>query len=392
MQQKPWSRLVVVVLIVFALVAAACGDDDDDESSADTPTTAEPGGDTGEDNGEAGEREAGIAAGEAAGPPVELPPGKLGLVEIAGVSEPNRRVIAGARSAAEALGWEVVTCDAEGDTTKMVSCYESLMAQNPTAIASVTVDQSIVGAQLAQARSRGIYTFNIGGATCCDQENAPEEFTGAYFPDDRQMSDTLNEWVAENLEEAQVGAITQAPLFALKTREDGFREGIDGTDVEIVDDYEIDNANRIEGTRTAVVDMLTRNPEIDAIWVVNSSVVPPVVQAVDQVRASDPPMVFGYLADITVLELMRAGKVSAAPEAFLQLYGWIMMDQLAQQIARDVEPSRETRPEYPGIDLYEQVMVTSENVPEDVDLIPHPSDYEAYFEGKWSTEFTNFPG
>src|SRR3954464_13354019 len=121
--RRRWTWLCLAALVAaLALVAAACGSDDSGSGSA-ADTTAQ----SGNDQRAQIATDGGMEAAQAAGEKVEVPKTNIGFVNILGSIESAQRAERTFREAAGVVGFNVNTCDAQGDPTKMARCADSLL-------------------------------------------------------------------------------------------------------------------------------------------------------------------------------------------------------------------------------------------------------------------------
>jgi ABC-type sugar transport system substrate-binding protein len=173
-------------VLTLGLIVAACGSDSGGSSSgattpaatATTPaaaaaTTSAPDATTPAAADAATLSDADLtAAAEAAagkaGAPVTLEKKKVGIILIAGVAEIIQRMQEDAQAAADALGWELLVCDAQGDPAKMQQCGDTLLNQGANALIDTTIQPSVLQAQIQRAKSMNVPFINVAGVVDSD--------------------------------------------------------------------------------------------------------------------------------------------------------------------------------------------------------------------------------
>jgi ribose transport system substrate-binding protein len=388
-----WALLAALVC-ALALLAAACGDDDDSGSSAAATDTAAAGG---ADTREQFAIDSGMAAAAAAGDKVELPKKTVGFVNIVGAVESAQRAEREFTRAAKVLGWEVNSCDAQGDPTQMARCSDSLLDQNVDVLVVLGIEPSLIKAQLNKAKKQNVPVVEFSGQVAPDPL-----FAGTYYPDEPQAGQVLTDYLMEQLnalpDETVPIAVTDYPVQWSTARTDTLRAAVgEQSKVEIAVEATTDAANLVEGTRKQVNDQLTANPDLKALWFGFDSAGQAGGQAAQAKFPGksfpDKPMVVTFHADLSTIELMRAGAIDAVSDVPYDAAGWVALDQIAQFFARDTPMSTEPQPEYEGLGtIYDYVVVDTNNLPPEGEYRTPENDFPTFFTTKWSNEFTNVTG
>lgn len=387
-----WLCLAVIVC-ALALFAAACGDDDDDSANtADTSGQA-----AGGDERTTAAREAGLEAASAAGDPVELPKATIGFVNIVGAVESAQRAEREFKRATDALGWTLNRCDAQGDPTKMARCADSLLDQNVDVLTVLGIEPSLIKAQLNKAKRLGVPVVEFSGQVAADPL-----FAGTYYPDEPEAGQVLTDYLLQKLnelpDETVPIAVHDYPAEWSAARTDTLKAAVaDQSKIEIAVESTTDAANLVEGTRKAVTDELTANPDLKAYWFGFDSAGQAGGQAVSArfpgESFPDKPMVVTFHADLGTSDLMRAGAIDAVSDVPYDAAGWVAADQIAEFLTRETPMADEPQPEYPGIGtVYDYVVVDSTNLPPEGEYRVPEHDYQTFFQTKWENEFTNVAG
>ncbi|MCK9250410.1 MAG: substrate-binding domain-containing protein [Solirubrobacteraceae bacterium] len=377
----------------LALGVAACGDDDNDEpassgSSAATTTSASS---TPELGSKITPIDAAAAGKAQAGEPTDAPKGKtLGYLTVVGGIDSTVRDRKALEAAAGVMGWKVVYCDGQGDTSKTVTCMNTLLARNVDAILTDGVASSQVAGPLREARKRDIPGIVFSG------ENPG--WDAQYGPDEGRKGEVLAEYFKQRLGEIDgevkiaVSAFPQ-PWASNRTAELEKLVKDEANDLKIVATTAPDPANLIEGGRKAAQDQLTQNPDIKAFWVDYDAVGQVVGQTVAAKFAGksfpDRPLVATFHADAGTNKLIRSGAIDVVADAPYDAAAWVAVDQLAQLWARDEPLSQELAPSYgdEAGDLYTYQVITKDNVPEEGETATVKADAGEFFRAKWAAEF-----
>ena len=387
--------LIVVALAATLTLASgllvACGDDDD-ASGSSTPAA----GTTGDAASARTERAvtAGTAAGEAAGEPVEVPAITLGYLDQVGTAEIAQRTYEATKAAAESLGWEVAYCDAAGDPRKMASCGDNLLDRNVNVMLSTAIDSSLIKPQLQKAKSADVPWITIEGGARPDPL-----FTAQVAPNEAAIAKVANDYLVEQLATidgpAPIAVHTFTQIFAVAQREDQLKKDIAGTNIEIVDTHQTDLANGVEDTTRATEAQVQQNPDLKALWGDINFHIPGFAIAMQRQFAGksfpDRPLVVGVFADRLNTEQIRNGLADAVAEQPLEANGYIVVDQIAGNLARGTAIEDGMQPGFYPLDFVSPVLITKDNLPPEDQLVESKEDYATFFTTKWATEFTNGP-
>jgi len=383
---------MAALVVALALVAAACGSDDSGSSSA-ADTTAPAGNDQRAQIATDG----GMEAAQAAGEKVEVPKTNIGFVNILGSIESAQRAERTFREAAGVVGFNVNTCDAQGDPTKMARCADSLLDQNVDVLVVLGIEPSLIQAQLKKAKSENVPVVEYSGQVAADPL-----WAGTYYPDEPKAGQVLTDYLMGKLNELPDSSVPIAvddyPTEWSSARTDTLRKAVAAQDkVKIAVESTTDATNLIEGTRKTVTDELTANPDLKAFWFGFDTAGQAGGQAVQAKFAGkkfpDKPLVVTFHADLGTTDLMRAGAIDAVSDVPYDASGWVAVDQIAELMARKTPMSSEPQPSYPGIGtVYDYVIVDSTNLPPKGEYRVPKNDYQTFFKTKWSNEFTNVSG
>ena len=387
-----WTLVALTAALTLTSgLLVACGDDDD---SAGSSTAASSSGDGAAERTARAET-AGAAAAEAAGEPVEVPQITLGYLDQVGSAEIAQRTYDATKTAAESLGWEVAYCDSAGDPRKMASCGDNLLDRNVDVMLSTAIDSSLIKPQLEKAKSADVPWITIEGGARPDPL-----FTAQVAPDEVAIAKVINQYLVDQLATIDgpkpIAVHTFTQIFAVAQREDQLKKDIAGTDIEIVDTHQTDLANGVEDTTRSTESQIQQNPDLKALWGDINFHIPGFAIAIQRRFAGksfpDRPLVVGVFADRLNIEQIRRGLADGVSEAPLEANGWIVVDQIAEHLARGTAIEDGMKPGYYELDFVSPVLITKDNLPPEDQLVESKEDYATFFSTKWATEFTNAGG
>jgi ribose transport system substrate-binding protein len=179
--------------------------------------------------------------------------------------------IAGLNEEFSRLGIEVIaTTDADFNPGKQVSDIETVLAQEPDIIVSIPTDPVATASAYRQAADQGVTLVFMDNVP--DGFTAGEDYASMVSADNYGNGVTSAYLLARSMGgEGTVGLIYhEADFFVTQQRYDGFKTTIEEEfpDIEIVAEQGIagpDFAGDAQGVANA---MLTRNPDLEALWAV----------------------------------------------------------------------------------------------------------------------------
>lgn len=396
MQTKSSGLLLrlLAVFLVFGLIAAACGDDDDDggdgAAATDDSSSDDGSGDdgSGDDGGTAPSGELADAGVAAAGAETELPIIHAGYLQWIYADEAGKRIEDAAKEAIEFMGWDFTTCDAGGDPAQMPVCGNQLLDQDVDVIFTDGIPEEFITDVLERAAEEGVPVISAGG------EVDPRNFyVASYASDDTDLGVKLAEYLIEQLPDGGNIIVQSFPAAWSAKRQAGLTQTLEGSNITIVDTWEADPTNLVEGTAADVTTKLAQF-DVDAVWIdfsVASIGAANAIGAEFPDGGDDRPLLVTFYANPTSVEDIRAGRLDAAVDEKLEWQSWAQVDAIAQLLARDEDPSQERAPDFGGLNFSSRQVITADNIPAtgtEVDA-PAPGNYEDFFRAKWCTEFTN---
>ncbi|MGE4425532.1 MAG: sugar ABC transporter substrate-binding protein [Solirubrobacteraceae bacterium] len=390
MGRKTGRTFALAACTSLALTLAACGGDDDTDEPASSGSAATTTASAPELASKVTPIDAAAAGKAQAGEPTDAPKGKtIGYLTVVGGIDSTVRDRKALEAAAGVMDWKVVYCDGQGDTSKTVTCMNTLLARNVDAILTDGVASSQVAGPLREARKRKIPGIVFSG------ENPG--WDAQYGPDEGRKGEVLAEYFKQRLGELEgevkiaVSAFPQ-PWASNRTAELEKLVKADNN-LKIAATTAPDPANLIEGGRKAAQDQLTQNPDLKAFWVDYDAVGQVVGQTVASKFAGktfpDRPMVATFHADAGTNKLIRSGAIDVVADAPYDAAAWVAVDQLAQLWAREEPLSKDLGPNYgdEAGDLYTYQVITKDNVPEEGKTATVKADAGEFFRAKWAAEF-----
>jgi fructose transport system substrate-binding protein len=253
------------LLTALVLVTAACGDDDDD-SDAGSATT-----------GAASVADTAVATPAAAGDGDIL----IGLITKFDGNPFFVKMAEGAQAAADELGVELQTFAGEfdGDNEGQVEAIENLIAAGADGILITPNDSAGIVPAVEQAREAGILVIAL------DTPLDPADAADATFATDNfRAGELIGQWALATLGDAAADAhiamldLNPNEITVDVARDQGFLQGFgidvgDPADIGDEDDARISGHDVTEGVeeggRTAMENLLQRDPDINLVYTIN---------------------------------------------------------------------------------------------------------------------------
>jgi ribose transport system substrate-binding protein len=330
-------------------------------------------------------------AGAAASKPVQLPKKTVGFLQITSQSEVARRIEAGAKAGAKALGWKYVSCDAKGVPAKFASCGDNLVRQKVDVILSDGVEPAPIKAQLQKAKAAKIPWIGVGGRVTPDPL-----FAAQYAPDDAAMAKVLDAYMISHLGSGNKTLAVQAfdAITALKVRRDQLLKDIAGKPITVVATNQTDFTDPFGSVTTATNTVLNANSDLNAIWAATDFDIPAIASVIGQKFPGKNyparPMVVGFYGDLANLDALRKKQADAIVEVPLEATGYVAIDQYAQLVSgkrKKLDPQAYNRGY--GLGIQKPFLITQANVPANPKQYVRPKkNFEKYFLNKWKKEFS----
>jgi ribose transport system substrate-binding protein len=280
----------------------------------------------------------------------------------------------GAAEAAAELGWTYQSIDAAGNSDAVSAAIRQAISLGADAIALNTVEPALSSEAIAEARAAGIVVVNTDSGR--EDEPVTDSSVQHDVPLNGQVQgEMLGAKMCADLGGAGSVLILPDPQFALLVqRLDATTEvlaecqGISTTEVQI-------NAGDI-GTalQSQVKQVVTANPDADAIWLGADAFAPDVQVALDEIGSDIA--VYSFDGNGQVIAGIRSGdsSVVATVGAPMDRQGWAVMDNINRLLQGEATVE----------DAIDSRLITADNVPE-TDRYDGEIDFKAIYLELWTT-------
>jgi ribose transport system substrate-binding protein len=309
-RERRWPRGVLAGLcaVLLSAAVAACGDDD-------APTST-----GGSEGGAAESASIGYAS------PV--------------ASNPNQADVAyGMEQAAKSLGWELSVLDSNLSPDKQVANIDTFLSQQKDGIMTWALDPGAVGGSFERAAAEEIPVVGLNSAG----DNVASNIVWAvYTCGPGSPGAETSAYIAERAPNAKVLVVGPPPVPALLEHTKCFEKEAEKAGLEVV--ARVDNVKDAADTATPLVaGMLTRHPDIDAIWNYNDTsalgAAAAVLGANKDVWTGEKKglIIFGSNSDKEAIEAIKDGRITATWDTNAAATGWAAVRALKTHLA-DGEP------------------------------------------------------
>ena len=250
-----------------------------------------------------------VAAGQgAAGPECDLPDITVGYLQWVYADEAGKRIEDAAKAAVDWAGWGFETCDAGGDPAKMPVCGNQLLDMGVDVIMTDGIPELFITDVLERAKSEGVPVISGGG------EVEPRDFYIASFAsDDTDLGVQLANWLTEQLPDGG-DIITQTfPADWSVNRINGLDSVLEGSNINVVDTWEADPTNMVDGTNADVAGELQQYPDVKAVWINFSVASIGAAQAIGAMPEEDQPLLVTFYANPATVADIKPGASMPRP-------------------------------------------------------------------------------
>lgn len=214
----------------------------------------------------------------------------------------------GAQAAADASGAELLIFNANNDPAAQNSAIETYITEGVDGIVVVAIDVNGIMAAVNQADAAGIPVVAVDAIL---PEGPQKAQVGV---DNAEAGATIGEdfiaWAGEQDGTVQLGIVGALNSFIQNVRQDGFTGAIEGAEnVETVG--VVDGQNVQDIALAAAENLITANPELDAIYATGEPALLGAIAAVESQGKQDTVAVFGWDLTEQAIAGIDAGYVRA---------------------------------------------------------------------------------
>ncbi len=215
----------------------------------------------------------------------------------------------GAKAAAEAAGAELVIFNANNDPTAQNNAVETYIAQGVDGIIVVAIDTNGIMPAVVQAANAGITVVAVD-AILGDGPHVSQVGVNNYGAG-QDIGNVFLEYVDANMGgSAKIGIVGALNSTIQNVRQKGFEDTIaTNTNIEVVG--VVDGRNVQDNALTAAENLMTANPDMQAIYATGEPALVGAVAAVISQGAQDRIKIFGWDLTAQVIDGIDQGFVEA---------------------------------------------------------------------------------
>lgn len=214
----------------------------------------------------------------------------------------------GAQDAAEEAGAELAIFNANNDPAAQNSAVETYIADGVDGLIVVAIDVNGIMPAVEQAAEAGIPVVAVDAIL---PEGPQVAQVGVDNADaGREIGEELVKWASEQEGTVQLGIVGALNSAIQIVRQDGFESAIEGSEtIETVG--VVDGQNVQDVALTAAENLITANPELDAIYATGEPALLGAIAAVESQGKQDQVTIFGWDLTAQAIAGIDAGYVEA---------------------------------------------------------------------------------
>jgi ribose transport system substrate-binding protein len=174
------------------------------------------------------------------------------------------------------------------DPATQANAVQDLAVQGIDALVILPTDPDPLVNAIQQVKDAGTFVALVDRAPSNNDNGVRDLYVAGNNP---ALGRVAGEYIAKTTPDAKVAVIRGLPIPIDQQRQDGFDQGIEGSNVEILE-RQYGNWNRDDAFRVTQ-DYLTKYPEIDVVWAQDDDMVVGVLEAIEQAGRTDIQYVVG---------------------------------------------------------------------------------------------------
>lgn len=168
------------------------------------------------------------------------------------------------------------------DPASQANAIQDLAVQGLDALVILPTDPDPLVNAIKQVKEKGTFVAIVDRAPSVNDSTVRDLYVAGNNP---ALGRVAGEYIKDNTPDAKVVVIRGLPIPIDQQRQDGFDEGIKGSNVEVLD-RQFGNWNRDDAFKV-MQDYLTKYPQIDVVWCQDDDMAVGVLQAIEQAKRTD---------------------------------------------------------------------------------------------------------
>jgi ABC-type sugar transport system substrate-binding protein len=312
----------------------------------------------------------------------------IGIAAITEQSPVVLQMIATDVQCAKLLGFKVVTLNANGDPAQMAQIMSALVNQNVSAIIDIAINPALAASAFSAAKQKHIPII-AEAAPLID----PQHLAAATFaPSDAKMGQLLAAQIKLDYPSGgKALSLNASALLAIVIRYQTLAHELAGA-VNVAATHEVDLANAVSDTQTAVADALHANPAINMVWGLQDFEFTTALQTIATQHLGNVG-VFSFYLDPQDFDALRAAKAAgntqpmAVADSPVWDSGWYAFDAIVNKLVLHKKNWITNIKIHP----FPYTLITPDNVQATGNVYNYPS-YQPFFVKLWKKEGVKVKG
>lgn len=181
-----------------------------------------------------------------------------------------------------------VVVKTSADPATQANAVQDLEVQGIDALVILPTDPDPLVNAMKEVKNKGHFVTIVDRAPSTNDNSVRDLYVAGNNP---ALGKVAGEYIAKNSPDAEVVIIRGLPIPIDQQRQDGFDEGIAGSNVKVLD-RQFGNWNRDDAFKV-MQDYLTKYPKIDVVWCQDDDMAVGVLQAIEQAGRNDIQYIIG---------------------------------------------------------------------------------------------------
>ena len=181
-----------------------------------------------------------------------------------------------------------VVVKTSADPATQANAVQDLEVQGIDALVILPTDPDPLVNAMKEVKNKGHFVTIVDRAPSTNDNSVRDLYVAGNNP---ALGKVAGEYIAKNSPDAEVVITRGLPIPIDQQRQDGFDEGIAGSNVKVLD-RQFGNWNRDDAFKV-MQDYLTKYPKIDVVWCQDDDMAVGVLQAIEQAGRTDIQYIIG---------------------------------------------------------------------------------------------------
>lgn len=195
-----------------------------------------------------------------------------------------------------------VVVKTSADPATQANAVQDLEVQGIDALVILPTDPDPLVNAMKEVKNKGHFVTIVDRAPSVNDNTVRDLYVAGNNP---ALGKVAGEYIAKTSPDAEVVIIRGLPIPIDQQRQDGFDEGIKGSNVKVLD-RQFGNWNRDDAFKV-MQDYLTKYPKIDVVWCQDDDMAVGVLQAIEQAGRTDIQYIIGGAGSKDMIKKVQDG-------------------------------------------------------------------------------------